>query len=93
MKCLNVDQSRHGICHCRPYPVLGNRAEAQSPSESSASKIVTGEVAQVEGEFHMATDPLGELTLDIVDKSYVITVKRVKRCASNSTTKQKSLKG
>ena len=53
--------------------VLGTRAEARSPSESSASKIVTGEVAQVEGEFHMAKDPQGELTLDIVDKSYIIT--------------------
>jgi methyl coenzyme M reductase beta subunit len=53
--------------------VLGSRAEARSPSESSLSKIVTGEVAQVEGEFHMAKDTQGELTLDIVDKSYVIT--------------------
>jgi hypothetical protein len=53
--------------------VLGARAEARSPSESSPSKIVTGEVAQVEGEFHMAKDSQGELTLDIVDKSYVIT--------------------
>jgi hypothetical protein len=52
---------------------VGTRAEARSPSESSPSKIVTGEVAQVEGEFHMAKDPQGELTLDIVDKSYVIT--------------------
>lgn len=53
--------------------VLGTRAEALSPSESSPSKIVTGEVAQVEGEFHMAKDPQGEVTLDIVDKSYVVT--------------------
>lgn len=53
--------------------VLGTRAEARSPSESSPSKTVTGEVAQVEGEFHMAKDTQGELTLDIVDKSYVIT--------------------
>jgi len=53
--------------------VLGTRAEARSPSESSPSRIVTGEVAQVEGEFHMAKDPQGEVTLDIVDKSYVVT--------------------
>jgi hypothetical protein len=53
--------------------VLGTRAEARPPSESSPSKIVTGEVAQVEGEFHMAKDAQGEVTLDIVDKSYVIT--------------------
>lgn len=53
--------------------VLGSRAEALSPSELSPSKIVTGEVAQVEGEFHMAKDPKGEVTLDIVDKSYVVT--------------------
>jgi hypothetical protein len=52
---------------------LGNLAEAQSPSESTPSKVVTGEVAQVKGEFHMAKDPKGELTLDIVDKAYVIT--------------------
>ena len=52
---------------------LGIRAEAQSPQKSPPSKIVTGEVAQVEGEFHMTKDSQGELTLDIVDKSYVIT--------------------
>lgn len=48
--------------------ILGTRAEAQSPS-----MIVRGEVSQVEGEFHMAKDPQGLDTLDIVDKSYVIT--------------------
>ena len=52
---------------------LGTLAEAQSPSESTPSKVVTGEVAQVKGEFHVAKDPKGELTLDIVDKAYVIT--------------------
>jgi hypothetical protein len=53
--------------------VVEIRAEAGSPSESSSSKIVTGEVAQVEGKFHMAKNPQGELTLDIEDKLYVIT--------------------
>jgi hypothetical protein len=48
--------------------VLGTRAEAQS-----SSMIVRGEVSQVEGEFHMAKDPHGLDTLDIVDKSSVIT--------------------
>jgi len=48
--------------------VQGTRAEAQSPS-----LIVRGEVSQVEGEFHMAKDSQGLDTLDIVDKSYVIT--------------------
>lgn len=48
--------------------VLGTRAEAQSPP-----MIVRGEVSQVEGEFHMARDLQGQDTLDIVDKSYVIT--------------------
>lgn len=48
--------------------ILGTRAEAQSPS-----MIVRGEVSQVEGEFHMAKDLQGLDTLDIVDKSYVIT--------------------
>jgi len=52
---------------------LGTLAEAQSPSESSPSKVVTGEVAQVKGEFQMAKDRQGDDTLDIVDKSYVIT--------------------
>ncbi|MGQ0696562.1 MAG: hypothetical protein ACT4OL_13455 [Nitrospiraceae bacterium] len=53
--------------------VLGTRVEALSSSESSPSKIVTGEVSQVAGEFQMAKTPQGEDTLDIVDKSYVIT--------------------
>jgi uncharacterized protein affecting Mg2+/Co2+ transport len=51
----------------------GILAGSRSPSDVSASKIVTGEVAQVEGEFHMAKGPEGDVTLDIVDKSYVIT--------------------
>ena len=53
--------------------ILGTRVEAQSPSKSSPSMIVRGEVSQVEGEFDMAKDPQGLDTLDIVDKSYVIT--------------------
>jgi hypothetical protein len=53
--------------------ILGTLTEAQSPSQSSPSMIVRGEVSQVEGEFHMAKDPQGLDTLDIVDKSYVIT--------------------
>jgi len=48
--------------------VLGTRAKAQSPS-----MIVRGEVSQVQGEFHMSKDAQGLDTLDIVDKSYVIT--------------------
>ncbi|HSS29946.1 MAG TPA: hypothetical protein VLL06_02910 [Nitrospiraceae bacterium] len=51
----------------------GIRAEDRSPSGLSPSKIVMGEVAQVQGEFHMAKGPEGDVTLDIVDKSYVIT--------------------
>jgi hypothetical protein len=53
--------------------VLGARTEARATSESSSAKVVTGEVLQVEGEFHMAKDRQGDDTLDIVDKSYVIT--------------------
>jgi hypothetical protein len=53
--------------------VLGTGAEAQSPSTSSPSMIVVGEVSQVQGEFHMTKDSQGLDTLDIVDKSYVIT--------------------
>lgn len=48
-------------------------AEGRSPSGLAPSKVVIGEVAQVKGEFHMAKDPHGDVTLDIVDKSYVIT--------------------
>lgn len=55
------------------FAVLGTRAEAQSPSKSSPSMTVIGEVSQVQGEFHMTKDPQGLDTLDIVDKSYVIT--------------------
>jgi methyl coenzyme M reductase beta subunit len=53
--------------------VQGTWAEGRSLAELSSSKIVTGEVAQVAGEFHMAKGPEGDVTLDIVDKSYVIT--------------------
>jgi hypothetical protein len=73
MKSLNSSSFAMAIVSVGLIAVLGTRAEARSPSESSPSKIVTGEVAQVEGEFHMAKDTQGELTLDIVDKSYVIT--------------------
>ena len=54
-------------------PVLGTWADAQSPSNSVPSKIVIGEVSQVQGEFHMTKDPQGLDQLDIVDTSYVIT--------------------
>ena len=73
MKCLNVNHVGRAIVTVGLILVLGIRVEAQSPSESSASKIVTGEVAQVEGGFHRTTDLLGLDTLDIVDKVYVIT--------------------
>jgi hypothetical protein len=51
----------------------GIGAEDRSSSGLSPSKVVTGEVAQVKGEFRMAKDSQGDVTLDIVDKSYVIT--------------------
>lgn len=73
MKSLNSIGLAMAIASVGLIAVLGARAETRSPSESLPSKIVTGEVAQVEGEFHMAKDTQGELTLDIVDKSYVIT--------------------
>ena len=72
MKFLKLTSLAMAIVTVGIVAVLGTRAEARSPSESSPSKIVTGEVAQVEGEFHMAKDSHGEDTLDIVDKSYVI---------------------
>jgi len=73
MKCLNVTNVATAIVIAGLILVLGNRVEAQSPSESSTSKIVTGEVAEVEGGFHRTKDLLGVDTLDIVDKVYVIT--------------------
>lgn len=72
MKSLKSTSLAMAIVSVGLVAVLGTRAEAR-PLESSPSKIVTGEVAQVAGEFHMAKDPQGELTLDIVDKSYIIT--------------------
>ena len=53
--------------------VLGAQAETRLPSESSHLKIVTGEVSKVVGEFQMTKDHKGDATLDIMDKSYVIT--------------------
>jgi hypothetical protein len=73
MKSLKLTRLALAIVSVGLVAVLGTLAEARSPSESSPSKTVTGEVAQVEGEFHMAKDPQGEVTLDIVDKFYVIT--------------------
>ena len=73
MQCLNVTNVAMAIVTAGLILVQGNRVEAQPPSESSASKIVTGEVAQVEGGFHRTKDLLGVDTLDIVDKVYVIT--------------------
>jgi hypothetical protein len=72
MKSLKSTSLATAIVSVGLVVALGTLVEAQSPSESSPSKIVTGEVAQVKGEFHMGKDPQGELTLDIVDKSYVI---------------------
>ena len=72
MKYLNVTNVAMAIVTVGLILVLGYRVEARSPSESSAYKIVTGEVAQVEGAFHR-TKNLGVDTLDMVDKVYVIT--------------------
>ena len=73
MKCLNLTNVAMAIVTAGLILVLGYRVEAQSPSESSASMIVAGEVAQVKGGFHRSEDLLGVDTLDIVDKVYVIT--------------------
>jgi hypothetical protein len=66
--CLAIALVSAGV-----VPVQEVWAEGQSLSGSSPAKVVTGEVAQVKGEFHMAKDSQGDVTLDIVDKSYVIT--------------------
>ena len=73
MKFLTSTSLAVAIAGTGLVAVQGTWAEGRSPSELSPSKIVTGEVAQVEGEFHMAKGPQGDVTLDIVDKSYVIT--------------------
>src|SRR6185312_904419 len=73
MKALKSSSLVFAIVTVGLLAVLGTQAEAQSPSKSSPSMIVRGEVSQVEGEFDMAKDPQGLDTLDIVDKSYVIT--------------------
>ena len=90
MKSLTSSSLAMAIVSVGLIAVLGTRAEARSPSESSPSKIVTGEVAQVEGEFHMAKDTQGELTLDIVDKSYVITSQAGERGASRTRRQYQS---
>ncbi len=73
MKSLNSTSLAMTIASVGFVVASGMLEEAQSLQKSPPSEIVTGEVAQVEGEFHMAKDSQGELTLDIVDKSYVIT--------------------
>ncbi len=55
------------------FMLLISCVEAEAASGSAPSKTVTGKVSKVEGEFHMAKDIRGEDTLNIVDKSYVIT--------------------
>jgi hypothetical protein len=73
MRCLNLTNVATAILIACLFLALGNRVEAQAPLESSASKIVTGEVAQVEGGFHRTTNLLGVDTLDVVDTVYVVT--------------------
>lgn len=84
MKSLESNRLAMAIVSVALAAVVETRAEA-----GSASKIVTGEVAQVEGKFHMAKDPQGELTLDIEDKFYVITSQAGKemRLALDDNTK------
>lgn len=73
MKILASTSLALAIAGTGVVAVQGTWAEDRFPSGLSPSKIVTGEVAQVAGEFHMAKGPEGDVTLDIVDKSYVIT--------------------
>ena len=73
MKTLKSSSLVMAIVTMGLVAALATRAEAQSVSNSSPLKIVTGEVSKVEGEFQMAKDRQGDTTLDIVDKSYVIT--------------------
>ena len=47
---------------------------AQPVLGSPPSKTIRGEVSAVEGEFHMGKNSLGEETLKVIDKSYIVTV-------------------
>lgn len=73
MKALKSSSLVSSLVTVGLLTVLGALTEAQSPSQSSPSIVVIGEVSQVEGEFHMARDLQGQDTLDIVDKTYVVT--------------------
>jgi len=73
MKFLALTSVTIALIGAGSIAVHGIGAEGPSPSGSAPLTLVTGEVAQVKGEFQMAKDPQGDVTLDIVDKSYVIT--------------------
>ena len=73
MKLFTLTSLAMAIAGVGLITVQGAWAEGRSLSDMSAPKTVMGEVAQVEGEFHMAKGPEGDVTLDIVDKFYVIT--------------------
>ncbi len=73
MKSIKSTSLAMAIASVGLIAVLGAQAETRSPSESSHLKIVTGEVSKVVGEFQMTKDYQGDATLDIMDKSYVIT--------------------
>lgn len=73
MKSIQSTSLATAIVSIGLMAVLHAQAEARAPSESSSSEIVTGEVSKVEGEFQMAKDPHGDATIDIMDKSYIIT--------------------
>ncbi|HET9846227.1 MAG TPA: hypothetical protein VFQ02_10760 [Nitrospira sp.] len=45
----------------------------QAQLQSGIPKTVTGQVAAVEGEFHMTKDYRGEDILKMIDKSYIVT--------------------
>jgi hypothetical protein len=47
---------------------------AQPVLGSPPSKTIRGEVAAVEGEFHLGKNSLGEEILKVIDKSYIITI-------------------
>jgi hypothetical protein len=47
--------------------------ETQAQLRTDPQQTITGQVAAVEGEFHMAKDYRGEDILKMVDRSYIVT--------------------
>ena len=58
---------------CLGVVSLLSAATIHAQLQSVSPKTVTGQVSEVEGEFHMTKDSRGEDILKMVDKSYIVT--------------------